>query len=457
MKKKVLKSLLAVVCLLSSTSVSAYDFVVNSICYDVVSMSDLTCKVVNKGNPQQGWWDTTFYVGDVVIPETFEHNGVTWTVTEIGDNAFHGSINLTSVTIGNSVTKIDYNAFSNCSALTSVTLGNSVSSIGESAFFECPLTNITLPNSVTRIWHNAFRGCPLTSITLPNSVTFIGAGAFCDCTSLTSITIPDSVDMLGEQVFYGCTNLTSVTLGKSIQHIYGNAFGGCDALTTLYSLNTIPPSIDIQYNGNFTYQQYMNVNVYVPQEALAAYTSADVWKDFKNIKSIGGTGTDPVKCAKPTIRYANNKLTFECETAGVTFESKITDFDIASYNSSEIQLGLTYNISVYATKAGCVNSDVTTATLCWIDKEPQTDGIDDDISTAVAEVRTNAVLIQSANGQIDITGLDDGTKVAVYNIDGTQVGSAVSANGQACINANMTPGNIAVVKIGDRSIKVVMK
>ena len=456
MKKKVLKSLLAVVCLLSSTSVSAYDFVVDSIYYDVVSMSDCTCKVVNKGNAQQGW-STTSYIGDVVIPETFEHDGVTWTVTEIGDNAFYYCIDLTSVTIGNSVTKIGYDAFGSCMALTSVTLGNSVSSIGERAFVGCPLTSITLPNSVTYIGNNAFAGCPFTSITLPNSVTYIGDAAFRDCTNLTSITIPDSVTILNMMVFQSCKNLTSVTLGKSISTIGRTTFLGCDALTTLYSLNTIPPSIDADNNSNFTYQQYMNLNVYVPQEALAAYTSADVWKDFKNIKSIEGTGTDPVKCAKPTIRYANNKLTFECETDSVTFESKITDFDIASYNSSEIQLGLTYNISVYATKAGCVNSDVTTATLCWIDKEPQTDGIGDDISTAVAEVRTNAVLIQSANGQIDITGLDDGTKVAVYNIDGTQVGSAVSANGQACINANMTPGNIAVVKIGDRSIKVVMK
>lgn len=222
-------------------------------------------------------------------------------------------------------------------------------------------------------------------------------------------------------------------------------------MTALYSFNTTPPNVE---TDNFTYKDYTNLNVYVPQEALAAYRTADVWRDFKNMQSIDGTGGEPKKCATPTIRYANNTLAFDCETDNVTFESKIMDADITSYSSSEIQLGVTYNISVYATKKDYLDSEKATATLCWIDTEPKTEGIG---STDVAEVRANAVLIQSANGQIDITGLDDGTKVAVYNIDGTQVGSAVSANGQACINANMTPGNIAVVKIGDRSIKVVMK
>lgn len=250
--------------------------------------------------------------------------------------------------------------------------------------------------------------------------------------------------------YENCNSLTSVTIGRSVRSIGSGVFKDCNELTTIYSLNPTPPSVE---TDGFVYSQYMNATVYVPQEALAAYMTADVWKDFKNIQSIDGTGEEPEKCATPTIRYANNTLTFDCETEGVTFESKITDTDITSYSSSEIQLGVTYNISVYATKTGFLDSDKATATLCWIDADPKTEGIE----TGVAQVEARTVLIQSKKGQIDVAGLDDGTAVAVYGINGTQLGSAVSRGGHASIEGNMATGSVVIVKIADKSIKVAVK
>ena len=55
-------------------------------------------------------------------------------VTNIGNDAFTGSSNLTSVEIPNSVTSIGDGAFYGCISLTSVEIPNSVTSIGESAF-----------------------------------------------------------------------------------------------------------------------------------------------------------------------------------------------------------------------------------------------------------------------------------------------------------------------------------
>ncbi len=52
---------------------------------------------------------------------------------------------------------------------------------------------------------------------------------------------------------------------------------------------------------------------------------------------------------------------------------------------------------------------------------------------------------------------ESGTQVNVYSISGTQEGSAISNNGIASVNTNLQPGSIAIVKIGTKSVKVIIK
>ena len=57
------------------------------------------------------------YSGEMVIPESVEFNGTTYSVTSIGDNAFRGCLGLTSVNIPNSVKSIEKFALAGCSGL----------------------------------------------------------------------------------------------------------------------------------------------------------------------------------------------------------------------------------------------------------------------------------------------------------------------------------------------------
>ena len=155
----------------------------------------------------------------------------------------------------------------------------------------------------------------------------------------------------------------------------------------------------------------------------------------------------------PTISYADHKLSFECETEDVEFVYEITDEDIKSGTANEVELTVTYNVSVYAKKALFDNSEAATATLCWVDQEPV---IHTDISEAV-EFTAAPVLIQSYGGIVTVQGAADGTPVSIYTTAGTQAGSAVSQHSMARINTNMQPGTIAIIKIGDKSVKTVVK
>lgn len=89
------------------------------------------------------------------------------------------------------------------------TIPDGVISIGDSAFCGCiNLTSVVIPDSVTSIEFEAFWNCSdLTSVVIPDSVTNIGAEAFAFCNSLSSVTIPESVCSFPENVFAGCDRL----------------------------------------------------------------------------------------------------------------------------------------------------------------------------------------------------------------------------------------------------------
>ncbi|MBR5395304.1 MAG: hypothetical protein IK144_09545 [Bacteroidaceae bacterium] len=175
------------------------------------------------------------------------------------------------------------------------------------------------------------------------------------------------------------------------------------------------------------------------------------------ITYVKGTLTIEVlkKCATPTISYVGGKLKFSCETEEVQFASTITDDDINSYNTDEIDLSVTYTISVYATKDGYANSDVATGTLCWIEQHPDVEGIIDE--DAVTEVKALPILIQMQGGIITIQGAAEGTLIDIYGVDGKKYGTAIADRDRATIPTSLQPGSVAIVKIGEKAIKVLIK
>ena len=101
------------------------------------------------------------------------------------------------------------------------------------------------------------------------------------------------------------------------------------------------------------------------------------------------------------------------------------------------------------------NSDTVSLAICWIDCTGE-HGVGDD-ETDIISVPSQPVIIQCTNGMITLTGLADGTTITVYNTAGVELGMAVASTGTATIATSLEAGATAIVKIGNRSVKITVK
>ena len=242
---------------------------------------------------------TTVYISNNVVnieDDAFQNFNIKETIFEeksklvsIGDEAFSGCKNLTSIVLPDSVTDIGERAFSNCSSLTTVVIPESVTNIGARAFSYCTkLRGISVGLNIKSVGEDAFYGTAwwesqqenslvylgnvcyavkgslplntslsikegtttiadycfsgrggLRKVMLPQSLIWIGSRSFEKCSALIQIQLNENLEHIGSSAFEDCTGLTSVTIGNSVTSIGYGAFYNCTSLTSI----VIPDSV----------------------------------------------------------------------------------------------------------------------------------------------------------------------------------------------------------------------
>lgn len=233
---------------------------------------------------------------DLVLPETVEYNGVTYTVTSIGKGAFAGKNGLNSIVIPNTVVLIAESAFASNWGLASIEIPASVVEIGTRAFeWAGNIAEVKFAaNSQLKILGtSAFSHAKgLKSIELPEGLTTIKNCAFADCNVLESVTIPASVTTIMEHMFDNPSNPT----------------GGCPMLKT------------VKYAG--TKEQWDKINLAENNDILTSTLEVLCNITF----DVNGYGTAP---ADQTV-YTGDKLVKVAEptAAGYTFGGWYTDKEL---------------------------------------------------------------------------------------------------------------------------------
>ena len=149
-------------------------------------------------------------------------------LTSIGACAFQYSY-LREVEIPSTVTFMGIHAFGSCGYLTDITLKDGLNTLGgASTFYGCVnLTSVSIPDSITAIPGEAFRYCiKLNSVAFPDSLTSIGADSFSNCEDLTALNLPESLTAIGSSAFAGCNALsgTTVVIPQNVTSIGSHAF-----------------------------------------------------------------------------------------------------------------------------------------------------------------------------------------------------------------------------------------
>ena len=237
-----------------------------------------------------------FKMDSVVISES---------VTRIGKAAFSSCTNLSVINIPTGVTRIEDNTFTFCKKLNSIILHTGITEIGSGAFAFSTLTQLTIPAGVKKIGARAFSGCKnLSAIAVdPGNMNFTSVdGVLFDKAKTTLMqfpaghkdsiyTIPNGTKKIGGHAFLGAQDLVAVTISADVKEIEEYPFKQVFRLKSL----TVKWEKPLSINENaFDLNVPSNVTLTVPKGSKAAYATAPVWKEFKQIsESTVGNVTLP--------------------------------------------------------------------------------------------------------------------------------------------------------------------
>ena len=336
-------------------SFGAMGFVYDGLCYNITGVN--TVEVISR----QEFGDCGQYPATVVIPATVEHDGTTYTVTRIGDNAFNG-----------------------CST-TSVTLPSTIEEIGRYAFSTLRISSIDLPASLRSIGFSAFFGCSrLSAMHLPASVSSIGAAAF-SSTSILEFTV-DSANstfcVVDGSLYNADTTVlialpagnpsSTLTLPASLRRIEAWAIGSYPQTIVLpqglreIGEGALPLSIDTlrlpasvcRIEGNPVGQNPPASLVVVVDEGNTHYTFADgrlTSSDGDTLLLVVGASGDyqipaGVKVLANELFYNNTAL------SSVTLPEGLTDIGEAAFLSTRCSVNLPSTLRRIGLQAFMMNS-----------------------------------------------------------------------------------------------------
>ena len=460
MKKLLLLSLTMLLPLL----VNADAVEINGIYYNLITKAK-QAEVKSNSNEATG---ENQYTGEIIIPDSVEYEGAYYKVTSIADGAFSRCSGLTAISFPSSITSIGEHAFYQCSGLKSVYIDDLVAwckikfANNESSPFASAehlyingeeIKDLIIPSDVTSIEDNAFNNCAcLTSLVISDGVTNIGNDAFRWCTGITSVIMANSVTSIGVNSFMNCQRLESLELSNNLSYISSYAFCGCNSLTSV----VIPNSVK-----GISLCAFMS----------CALTSVTIGE---GVTEIGRNAFQSCPLKSVVIPNSVNRIRDEAfmgcgQLVTITMGNGINSIQQSAFaDCPEITDVYCHATSVPATSSNAFEGSYAEAITLHVPEAALENykatapwsGFKEVVAispSGISKLEASETSVKCEGDQLTVEGINDGQAVELYSLNGEKRGSAVGKNGAARIDTNVRPGSIVVVKMGEKSVKVIVK
>ena len=368
--------------------------------------------------------------GHITIPGTVTIDGKQRHVDQIEGSAFWGDTQLKTVTITKDVMN-NGSAFIGCTNLYAfnVAAGNT----------NMHSTDGMLFYSKTEYLGNALTVCPpmqqtntgiveRTQVVVPGETEWIGTGAPVFSSNMKRITIPAGVTRISYDAFKYCTNLKTIICQGTTPPIYDD--GGEPFPTSLLNTTT----------------------VYVPKGCTETYRQGWPYRtfaDFKNIVEYDPANPnipaedpdDPEEPDEPDIPADEGTVTslILLLKDGTTQTYELAEQPVITVVGAELKIVANHaDVSIPL-------SDVMRYTF-----QKRTTGID--------EVDTNQEVIDYKDGVLTLSGLEAGTPISLYTIDGRLLQAhTVADDGTYRQSLASLRQGVYVVKVNHKSYKIMKR
>lgn len=262
---------------------AADKFQVGDLYYSIISEENKTVKV-----EAESVTNNYNKLVECTIPGEITYNGATYSVTGIAYDAFNNVANLISVTIPATILNID---------------------------------TISLSHFEANAFYNSLK---LKSINVdannPNYMSMDGVLFTKDKKMLisypttkdeTRYVVPDGVVKIGTYAFNACS-FSEIVLPSSLTTLCFASFHQCSQVTTIVCYATTPPVETYGWTFAYTAQELL----YVPEDAVQAYTDSELWGNFKDIL--------PILNSVVVLDESNDKTSAQLQTmAGKTIDAQL--------------------------------------------------------------------------------------------------------------------------------------